>query len=363
MKHINSTKSNNIAICYWPGRESNYSRNRVLLKAMTSANVCVIDCSSPHKNFFRYFQSFWKFLKSYQKCDIIFIGFLGHFLVPVARLLTQKPIVFDSFVSIYMTMGLDRKKFSPNGILAKISKWIDKKACQLSTLIICDTNEHIKFFSNTYRINSEKFIRIWVGSDDSIMHSYPEIKERQGLVHFHGEFQPLHGVENIIKAAALTPDANFRLIGNGTTRKQCENLAKELNLQNIEFLDPIPYEDLAKKMAEATICLGIFGDSLKTQIVIPHKVYEAMAMGKAIITAETPAVKELLTDGEDVLFCKAADPENLAKSINELLSNIDLKNSLAEKSHNTFMNNCSSSSIGKDILLALNKLTCINEQT
>ncbi len=53
--------------------------------------------------------------------------------------------------------------------------------------------------------------------------------------------------------------------------------------------------------------------------VIPCKVYDCMAFGKAIITADTPAIKELLTDGETVVLVNAGNPgEALAESILKL---------------------------------------------
>jgi len=345
----NYRNSTDIKICYWPGRESNYSRNRVLLKAMYATSLNVLDCSAAPKDLFRYFKSFLKFLRSYQKCDIVLIGFLGHFLVPIARIFTRKPIIFDSFVSIYMTMCLDRKKFNPNGILAVLAKWIDKKSCQLADIIICDTNEHIKYFTENYNIDPKKFIRLWVGSDESIMHPQSHILEKPNLIHFHGEFQSLHGIETIIAAASLIPEAHFRLIGKGETRKQCEEIVFSLKLYNVEFMDPVPYEQLPRLMSEAKICLGIFGESIKTQSVIPHKIFEALAVGRPLITADTPASRELLTHKENAYLCNTANAESLAAAIRELQSNEELRQSIAEKGHKTFQEKCSFNVLGNEI--------------
>ena len=345
-------------ISYWPGRESNYTRNRVILGALRSTDFSIIDCSSNIKNPLRYCQSFLKFLFSFHRSDIIIIGFWGHLLVPLARIFTKKPIIFDSFVSTYMTVCLDRKRFKPTGFMASLAKFIDKQACQMADIIMCDTQEHIDFFINSYGLNNKKFIRLWVGSDETIMKPSNNVQEKPNLVHFHGEFQPLHGVDTIIHAAAMLPSVQFRLIGKGKKLFSCKNLCKKLNLNNVEFLNPAPYQTLSEKMQEACICLGIFGSTIKTQTVIPHKVFEALAVERPIITANTPASRELLKNQYNAILCEPNNPKELAKSIELLLANKTLRSSLAFNGHKTFIDQCSIISLGKELkklILTLNK--------
>jgi glycosyltransferase involved in cell wall biosynthesis len=73
-------------------------------------------------------------------------------------------------------------------------------------------------------------------------------------------------------------------------------------------------------MASAQIILGIFGDTNKTRRVIPNKVYEAMAMGKCTITADTPAVRELEGSSEALSLVPVANAEALAEAIRLLKS-------------------------------------------
>jgi len=89
--------------------------------------------------------------------------------------------------------------------------------------------------------------------------------------------------------------------------------------------------------------LGIFGDSAKTRAVIPNKVYEALAAGKAVITADTPAVKELLTDRKNCLLCRTADAADLAEKIMELKNNRELRRTIAENGYRLFLNKLSPS--------------------
>ncbi len=64
--------------------------------------------------------------------------------------------------------------------------------------------------------------------------------------------------------------------------------------------------------------LGIFGDTSKAGRVVPNKVFQAMAVGAAIITRDSAAARELLRDGESALLIPPADPDALAIAIRRL---------------------------------------------
>ena len=46
--------------------------------------------------------------------------------------------------------------------------------------------------------------------------------------------------------------------------------------------------------------------------MIPNKAFQALACGTPLVTADTPAARELLVDGESALLVPAGDPEALA---------------------------------------------------
>ncbi len=340
----------NIKVCYFPGRETDYARNRVLLNGMRKCGLTVYDCSYHKKSFVRYFVGFYRFLKFKNKCDIVFIGFLGQFLVPLARLCTRKKILFDAFVSVYQTMAFDRQVIAPQGVLAFFARALDKLSCQLADHVILDTDQHIQFFLNEYKLNKNKFSRVLVGSDDTIVYPRNEINQNEFIVHFHGAYQSLHGAEHIIEAAAQLPDVTFQMIGDGMKLNECQQKAKELNLKNIKFIPTLPYGDLLTHMARASVCLGLLGKTQKANLVIPHKAYEALAMAKPLITSDTPAIRELLHDGEDVVLCKAGDSQSLIKAIMLLRNDPAFRKRIAENGYKTFKENCTTTVIGQRIL-------------
>jgi glycosyltransferase involved in cell wall biosynthesis len=335
-----------MTICYLPGRESGYPRNRVLIRGMRAAGLVVLDCSSPRSSCLRYIAACLCFLRQKHDADIVFVGFLGHFLVPLVRLCTRKPIVFDAFISLYQTLAVDRRTISPNGIAAYLARLIDRSACQLADVIILDTNAHIGFFVNTFHLDRGKFHRVFVGSDDSVMYPRAQRPRTRFVVHFHGEYQALHGAEYIVEAARLLPEVFFQMIGAGRCLADCKERARRYNVANISFIAPMSYELLAEYIAQADVCLGIFGRTQKAELVIPHKVFEALACGKPLITADSAAARELLTDRENALLCAAGSPTSLAAAIHELQVDARLRRTIAENGHRVFSERCTPEAIG-----------------
>ena len=52
--------------------------------------------------------------------------------------------------------------------------------------------------------------------------------------------------------------------------------------------------------------------------MIPNKVFQALACGTPLVTADTPAARELLRDGESALLVPPGDPEALAAALRRL---------------------------------------------
>ena len=345
-------------ILYFGVYNPNYSRNRVLIKGLRANGVEVIECQTSAKGWLKYFKLFWGFMRS-PGFDLMIVGFPGQEVMFLARLLTKKPIVFDAFTSHYGGYILDRQYFSKKSWRAKYYRFLDTWSCKLADLVLLDTNAHIDFFVKEFGLQREKFKRIFVGADSDVFYPREAPKNPDKfLVHFHGYYIPLQGVKHIIKAAKLLENENvhFNIIGNGQTFKNDLKLAESLGVGNISFINPVPYRELPLFMAQADICLGIFGDGPKTDLVIPNKVYEAMAMGKAIITADTPAVRELLSDKENVLFCRKADAKDLAEKIKLLKNSPETRYSIGESARKLFKER-----LAEDILVA-GLLKHINEQ-
>ena len=78
------------------------------------------------------------------------------------------------------------------------------------------------------------------------------------------------------------------------------------------------YEQLPDELHRAGCALGIFGTSDKARRVIPNKVFQALACGAPLVTADTPAARELLGDDESALLVPPGDADALAHALRRL---------------------------------------------
>jgi glycosyltransferase involved in cell wall biosynthesis len=335
--NMNTRKESGISVCYLPGRESSYCRNRVIVNSLRAAGLEVADCSSGLRSFPRYFVSFFRFLFRKRHCDIVLVGFLGHFLMPFVRLVTRKNILFDAFVSVYETMVTERGVFGEGGAAAAAARYVDRLACRLADKVILDTGEHIDYFTQISGADRAKFTVVPAGADNRSIGRMPPAPTGTFTVHFHGDIQALHGAEHMIAAAAMLPEVRFRIVGRGTGYTRCVKMARERGALNIEFTEGLSYPDLMRLMARAHVCLGIFGDTPKARMVVPNKVFEALAAGKPVITGDTPAARRMLKDGHDALLCPTADPEALAERIRCLKEDPAKRKFLADNGYALFM--------------------------
>jgi glycosyltransferase involved in cell wall biosynthesis len=329
-------------VCYIAGREGTYSRTHNVRVALERAGYEVVTCFPKTKAMANYPDVVRQFLKLHSDCDLVVVGFYGQLLMPVVRLLTRKPILFDVYVSTFGTMVDDRGKATATSLKAKAYWLADHLSMRWADKIILESNDHIRRYSETYRVPAEKFTRMFLPSDEAIMvRTEQPRKSDRFLVHFHGEYAPFHGVDVIIRAAkALEREVDFQIVGKGITYARDRKLAADLGVTNIDFIDPVPYGKLAELMSRADVCLGFFGDNARGERVFTNKVVEALAVGQPLISRRNAAVQELLRNGESALLIEPGNPEALASAILKLKNDPELRQRLGRNARQLFEENC-----------------------
>jgi glycosyltransferase involved in cell wall biosynthesis len=316
-----------MTICYFGIYDSEYNRNKVIIEGLKANGVKIIHCQSCKNSFLKYFDLFLKHKKIRNSYDVMIVGFPGWSMIIWARIIApRKKIVFDVFTSLYDSAVFDRQTVKKGSAKARYYWLLDWLSCKLTDLILLDTNEHIKYFVKTFGIKKEKFLRIWVGST---MKPGKRSEKDSVVVTFYGSDIPLQGIEYVIEATKLIKDNNiqFRIIGS-----KIKNRFGDYKQGNVKFYDNVSYEELNQLYIESDIVLGVFGNTDKARRVIPNKVYDGLAVGRAIITADTEAVRELLND-ENVLFVRAGDSRDLVDKILRLVEGEELRSSLEKNNY------------------------------
>lgn len=357
---MNDKKSSDqITVLYFGTYDPEYSRNRVLIDGLRKNNVNVIECRDNSTGFKKFWELFLKLRRIKDDYDVAVIGFFSPLMVPFAKLIIRKPIIFDPLVLLYDSNVLDRKVIQPKSLRAFYYWFLDWLTLHLADVVLFDTAEHIKYASKEYKVRPKKFKKIFIGTREDIYHPIMKARENNKfLVEFHGIFNTLQGVEFIIQAAKfLEPhnDIAIIIIGNGRGQDKLLQLAKNLDIKNIEFIEPVDKKELAIKISEADVCLGIFGTSGKALRVIPNKVYECAGMKKPIITADTPAIRELFTD-DDLMLVKIADAEAIANAVLKLKQDKELRERLANNAHAKLNSRASTKILGLEFKKIIQEL-------
>lgn len=362
-------------ILYWCCYGDNFNRNKIFINGLTNNDVEVYEYNiNSHNlltNIYAFIKNFKKILLGHKYDAILFHSeaFIQFILAKLISHLSNIPLIHDIYISKLQTIYYDRQLYTrkkiPKLLLKIILYAIDLIECTFADLIILDTNTHIKYFSKKFKIPIEKFRRIFVGSQDDIF--YPidtnEKSSDKFIVGFIGTYIPLQGIEYIIKAAKLLEkenEINFHLIGDGQTYIKNRELVKELKVKNIEFINSVPLTKLPKFISNFDVGLGIFGKTDKTIQIIPNKIFDGIAMKIPMITCDSPAIRELFTDNENMILCERANSESLATAILKLKKDRILLKKIALNGYNLFQKFCTINAIGKSLFKTLNNF--IREQ-
>ena len=134
------------------------------------------------------------------------------------------------------------------------------------------------------------------------------------------------GADLFLALAASLPGAQFVWVGGRP--EDIKTWEKRARSDNVTFTGFIPNRDLPLYQAAADILLmpysrsimGSSGYADSAAVASPMKMFEYMAAGRAILTADLPVIREVLNE-ENAVFCEPDKLQNWRIEIEELLGN------------------------------------------
>lgn len=351
-------------VCYFGTYQASYTRNRKMIEGLRRNGVEVIECHEPlwfgtddrvqaasggwiRPSFWlRIMKVYCRLLRKYWSVgvyDVMVLGYPGQLDVPLARVLTwlnRKPLVLDVLMSIYL-IAQERGLTAHSPCTSWLIYGLEKISCLLPDLLILDTEDYVAWFQKKYKVDSSRFRLIPLGADDRVFQP-ASIERDDGLfrVLYYGSFIPNHGIKYIIEAARILcneTDIYFELIGDGPEKAAAVALARQYNLTNVTFDDWMDQEELVSRAARADVILGSFGTTPQSLMTVQNKIYEGLAMGKPVITGDSPAVRRVLIHGEHVYLCERENPLALAEAIRTLKKDQKLRQYISQKGHHLYL--------------------------
>lgn len=272
--------------------------------------------------------------------DALLVGYPGHFDLPAARRAAQgKPVVFNPLVSLADTLVSDRRRFRPGSLPARALESIDRSAFRGADRVVADTEAHAQFFAQLSGLDEVDVC--FVGAEERLFRPVWQRPERFTAL-FVGKLIPLQGVETILAAARVASELEFRIVGSGQLAPLLAG--RSPNIQHVPWVE---YARLPEELAGAGCALGIFGTTGKAQRVIPNKAFQALACGVPLVTAATPAARELLVHGESALLVPPGDPRALAEAVRRLAGDADLAHRVATGGRAAYEQHASEAVLGR----------------
>ena len=127
--------------------------------------------------------------------------------------------------------------------------------------------------------------------------------------------EPVYNIPYILKAIAKAkpriPNLRFVVTGDGSMRKELEELAVDLDIMDItEFLGRITQQEMVSQLSKANVFVTVsFSDGNSLSLA------EALSSGTLCIASEIPANTQWITDGENGFLVPVDDVDVLAEKL------------------------------------------------
>ena len=119
--------------------------------------------------------------------------------------------------------------------------------------------------------------------------------------------------------------------------EKVKNFIFEKKLANVELVSRFfPISELIEEIRNADLMLGQFENNPRLNRTIPHKAFEAFAMGIPYLTGRGLAIGEIGTDDVSVFFVPLADPVAIATKIKHLFTQPKLLGQVAMRTREVF---------------------------
>ena len=303
--------------------DPSYPRHQILIAGLERLDIQVMQCPlSRTANTIRQIPAILAQRAALRRCDAVLVPAFNQLLAPIIGAIARHGRVIVDYM-----VGLTESLVEERGLTATRRKAFYAAVDRYNLrhfLTLTDTYTHQIFFEQFAGQQLSKMTVVPVGVYNKWYDRRPlpmTQPDQPLLVQFFGSYIPFHGVDVIVDAAAQLssdPRFHFELIGRGQTYSAIRASAEAHGLANLTFVDPIPAEALPERVAHADICLGVFGPRDKTEYVIPNKVYQCLAIGRPLITAESTALNECFTPGRDLVTIPPGDPTALASALRHL---------------------------------------------
>jgi glycosyltransferase involved in cell wall biosynthesis len=183
------------------------------------------------------------------------------------------------------------------------------------------------------------------------------------VVGYIGTMGNAHGLSTVLEAADqlrnTAPQVRFLFVGEGAEKQHVKSQIEQKRLTNILLLDGQPRETIAALIRSTDVCLVPLKKSEVFKTVIPTKMLEFMACGRAVILAVEGQAQQLLESAQAGICIEPENPVQLASAILNLSRDPALAARLGTSGREYIVNNLSRERTARDYDQVLRRVLAI----
>ncbi|MEK3993958.1 glycosyltransferase family 4 protein [Psychrobacillus sp. FSL K6-2365] len=215
------------------------------------------------------------------------------------------------------------------GIVYKIVKRISKAIYNQADEIWLSSKMFENYFNDYLKID-KPMKHLPVYAEDLFGTIPPRENDGNTNLLFAGNIGEMQSVETILFAANELKHRNdifFHIVGDGSSKTKCENIKRNLELNNVVFFGSHPIERMPYYYAMADAFLITLKNNKSISYTLPNKVQSYMAAGKPILGSINGETAQVIADANCGFTVNAEDYKKLANVI-EKFTNINNKDEL-----------------------------------
>lgn len=155
---------------------------------------------------------------------------------------------------------------------------------------------------------------------------------------FTGFVREWHGLDRVVDLVADRADEksglHLLIVGDGPARESLQARARERGIVDRVTVTGVIDRDRVPEYVAA------FDIALQPAVVpyaSPLKLFEYLAMGRAIVAPASPNIREVLTDGENAVLFDPNGPDGMLRAIDRLCNDGKLRRRVADGARNTIV--------------------------
>jgi glycosyltransferase involved in cell wall biosynthesis len=250
----------------------------------------------------------------------------------------------DLCPELYLSRFGDRRRGSlPHRILG----WLERMQFRTADVVISTNESYREVAIRRGRVRPERVFVVRSGPSRerfaTVRPVDPALKRgRPLLVAYLGVMAPQDGVDHLLRAARILvhdrgrTDVGFTLVGGGDSFDGLRDLSRELGLERVvHFTGRVPDAEVEAVLATADVCVCPDPLNPLNDVSTMNKILEYMACGRPVVAYDLREHRH--SAGEGALYAEPNSEADLARQIERLLDDPDLRRRMGDYNRRRFL--------------------------